>query len=81
VQILGVDSTHLNRIKVNLTSALGDDSGKKFRVLQQAIEQLVQDKSLGRDLGPTVEQHDDGFKPEDIERLVRNGNGTVSFTV
>ena len=44
-QILGVDKMHLDRIQSQLTSALGEDSGKKYRVLQQAIEQLVRDKS------------------------------------
>jgi hypothetical protein len=71
VQILGVDKMHLNRIKAQLTTALGDDSGKQFRVLQKAIEQLVKDKSLGVDLNPLVEEHDDSYKPEDLERLVR----------
>jgi hypothetical protein len=62
---------HLNRIQAQLTTALGDDSGKQFRVLQKAIEQIVRDKSLGVDLKPVVEVRDDGFKPEDLERLVR----------
>ena len=70
-QILGVDEMHLNRIKAQLTTALGDDSGKQFRVLQKAIEQIVKDKSLGVDLNPLVEEHDDSYKPEDLERLVR----------
>ena len=71
VQILGVDAMHLNRIKVQLTTALGDDSGKQFRVLQKAIEQIVKDKSLGLNINPHVEEHDDSYKPEDLERLVR----------
>jgi hypothetical protein len=71
VQILGVDEMHLNRIKAQLTTALGDDSGKQFRVLQKAIEQIVKGKSLSVDLNPLVEEHDDSYKPEDLERLVR----------
>ena len=70
MQILGVDKIHLDRIQGQLTSALGDDSGKKFRVLQQAIDQLVRDKSLSRDLAPPVGPQTDELKPQDIERLV-----------
>jgi hypothetical protein len=40
-------------------------------VLQKAIEQIVKGKSLSVDLNPLVEEHDDSYKPEDLERLVR----------
>jgi len=70
LQILGVEKMHLDRIKAQLQSALGDDSGKKFRILQQAVEQLVRDKSLGRELATAADEGEDDAKPHDIERLV-----------
>jgi hypothetical protein len=79
LQVLGVEKMHLDRIQSQLTSALGDDSGKKFRVLQQAIEQLVRDKTLGRDPAPAAPRGDDELKPADIERLAAKAKTVTTY--
>ena len=33
-----MDPGHLSRLEMQLSSALGDDTGKKLRILQQAIQ-------------------------------------------
>ena len=40
-----MDSHHLEKLQVQLSAALGDDTGKKLRILQQAIQRIIQDKT------------------------------------
>ena len=79
LQILGVEKMHLDRIQSQLTSALGDDSGKKFRVLQQAIEQLVRDKTLGRAPVPVAAEDAEELKPQDMERLAARAKTVTTY--
>ena len=81
LQILGMEDMHLQRIQSQLTSALGDDSGRKLRVLQQAIEQLAREKSLDRDHSTSVQDGVKNIKPEDLERLVLMFDCLLLFSV
>ena len=80
-QILGMDKTHVGRIRSQLASALGDDSGRQSRVLEAAIEQLVRDKTLHRDPAPLDidAEHGAGLGPQNVERTASRAKTVLSY--